>query len=159
MAPVLAQLNVARLHQPLDHPDTAEFVEALGPINALADAAPGFVWRLTDADGQSSSYVRADDDPLVIVNFSTWSSPEALLAFVRSVDHAHYLRRRSEWFVRSPGPSTVCWWHQGDGPPQVDDALRRLALLRADGPSAEAFGLTRSHPHSSPTSRACAGGG
>lgn len=148
MAPVLAQLNVARLHQPLDHPDTSEFVEALGPINALADAASGFVWRLTDADGQSSSYVRADDDPLVIVNFSAWTSPEALRAFVRGVDHTHYLRRRAEWFARWPGPSTVCWWHDGDGPPQVDDALRRLALLRSRGPGPDAFGLT--HPYPAP---------
>ena len=66
----LAELNVARLRQPLDHPDTAEFVAALDAINALAESSPGFVWRLTDESGHSSSYVRADDDPLVIINLS-----------------------------------------------------------------------------------------
>ncbi|MGI9646270.1 MAG: DUF3291 domain-containing protein [Ilumatobacteraceae bacterium] len=44
----LAQLNLGRLHQPLEHPDSAEFVRALGPVNALAESSPGFVWRLTD---------------------------------------------------------------------------------------------------------------
>ncbi len=61
----LAQYNVGRIRSPLDHPDVAEFIAALDPINALAEASPGFVWRLTGEDGQSSSYVEVDgiDDP------------------------------------------------------------------------------------------------
>jgi Domain of unknown function (DUF3291) len=46
----LAQLNVARAVASLDAPELAEFVAALGSINALAEAAPGFVWRLAGAD-------------------------------------------------------------------------------------------------------------
>ena len=50
----LAQVNVARMRATLDDPLMAGFVAGLGPVNALADAAPGFVWRLLDeASGRS----------------------------------------------------------------------------------------------------------
>jgi Domain of unknown function (DUF3291) len=42
----LVQLNVARLLAPLDSLEIVDFVAALDPINAMADAASGFVWRL-----------------------------------------------------------------------------------------------------------------
>src|SRR3954468_12796636 len=90
----LAELNIGRLHQPLDHPDSAEFVAALDHVNALAEAAPGFVWRLTDESGLSSSYVRASDDPLVVINLSVWASVAHLDDFVFRTGHAEYLRRR-----------------------------------------------------------------
>ena len=38
---VFAELNIGRLHEPLDHPATKEFVDALDEINALAEASPG----------------------------------------------------------------------------------------------------------------------
>jgi hypothetical protein len=55
---VLAQVNVARLREPLDSPLLADFVAALEPVNATADAAPGFIWRLQGDDGNATS-VRA----------------------------------------------------------------------------------------------------
>ena len=42
----LAQLNIGRMVAPIDAPEVADFVAALDPVNAIADAAPGFVWRL-----------------------------------------------------------------------------------------------------------------
>jgi hypothetical protein len=42
----LAQVNIARLRAPLDDPALADFVALLEPVNAAADRAPGFVWRL-----------------------------------------------------------------------------------------------------------------
>jgi hypothetical protein len=42
----LAQINIGRLIAPVDDPKIAEFVAQLDPVNALADTAPGFVWRL-----------------------------------------------------------------------------------------------------------------
>src|SRR5688572_30353295 len=40
----LAQINIGILRAPLDSPQIADFVAALEPINALADASPGFRW-------------------------------------------------------------------------------------------------------------------
>ncbi len=142
----LAQLNVARLRQPLDHPDTAEFVAALDPVNELAESSPGFVWRLTDESGQSSSYVRADDDPLVIVNLSVWRSPDDLYDFVFRTAHTAFLRRRREWFERMAEAFLVCWWVPAGHEPSIDEALDRLALLRRDGVSDDAFTLRDRRP-------------
>jgi len=65
----LAQINIGRLIAPVDDPKIAEFVAQLDPVNALADAAPGFVWRLQSSSGNASDIVY-NDDPFVIVNMS-----------------------------------------------------------------------------------------
>lgn len=144
----LAQLNVARLHQPLDHADTAEFVEALDSVNALAESSPGFVWRLTDDGGQSSSYVRlpGEDDPLSIVNYSIWEDLDTLREFVFKTAHVDYLRRRREWFEKPAEPSTVLWWTPAGTIPTLEEASERLRALRADGPTAEGWTLNTSFP-------------
>ena len=144
----LAQINVGRLWHPLDAPETAEFVEALDRINALAEASPGFIWRLTDEDGGSSSYVEVPglDDPLDIVNYSIWDGIESLKAFMYRTDHVDFLRRRTEWFQPLDVAVTACWWIRAGTVPGVEEAARRLELLRADGPSDKAWPLTRPEP-------------
>jgi Domain of unknown function (DUF3291) len=143
----LAQYNIARLHQPLDHPATAEFVANLYRVNAVAEASPGFVWRLTDDDsGLSSSYVRAYDDPLTIINLSVWESPEQLQDFVYRSAHTEFLRRRREWFEKSSEAYLVCWWIRAGHVPPVEDAVERLERLRRDGPSDDAFTLRDLRP-------------
>jgi hypothetical protein len=57
----VAQVNVALLRAPLDSPELAGFVSMLEPINALADASPGFVWRL-QGDGGDATGIRAFGD-------------------------------------------------------------------------------------------------
>jgi hypothetical protein len=151
----LAQFNIARLHQPLDHPDTASFVAALDVVNALAESSPGYVWRLQDDSGQSSSYVRAYDDPLVIINLSVWRTPEDLRAFVFHTAHTDFLRRRREWFERMDQASLVCWWIPAGTTPTPDEAVERLELLRRDGPGPEAFPLREPLP--APTAAAAGG--
>jgi Domain of unknown function (DUF3291) len=142
-----AQYNIARLHQPLDHPDTSEFVAALDEVNAIAEASPGFVWRLKDDDtGLSSSYVRAYDDPLTIINLTVWESPEQLQEFVYRSRHSSFLRRRREWFEKADQPYLVCWWIPAGQVPSVEEAVARLDLLRAEGVSDKAFTLRDLRP-------------
>jgi hypothetical protein len=139
----VAQLNIGRLHHPLDADESAEFSAALEPINALAEATPGFVWRLVDDQGQSSSYVRlpGEDDPLNIVNMSVWADLDSLHHFVHRSGHAMYLRRRREWFERSDVATSVCWWIHAGEIPDLVDAHRRLVLLREHGPTAHGWPL------------------
>jgi len=66
MAHYLAQINISRLLAPLHDPKIAAFVAQLEPINALADKAPGFVWRLKSESGNATDI--AYDNPFVIVN-------------------------------------------------------------------------------------------
>ncbi len=139
----LAQINVARLLHPLDHEATADFVAALAPINALADAAPGFVWRLQTDEGDATG-VRILDDDLVIVNLSVWESLGALRAFAFAGGHLAVLRRRRDWFERPSAPTTALWWVEPGTTPAPADGVRRLELLAERGPTRDAFGFA--HP-------------
>ena len=89
----LAQINVGSLVAPTDSPVVAEFMEALAPINALAEGSPGFVWRLQDDDGEGATGIKTSDDPLFIVNMSVWESVETLREYVYKTVHVEYLRR------------------------------------------------------------------
>lgn len=148
----LAQLNVGRVHRPLDHPDLAEFVASLEPINAIAEASPGFVWRLTDDDGQSSSYVEipGNDDPLLIVNYSIWEDVASLNHFVNKSGHVAYLRRRREWFEKIAEATSVAWWVPAGEIPSVPEAFERLRHMREHGPTEHAFGLAKPWPKPAP---------
>jgi hypothetical protein len=142
----LAQINVARLLAPIEAPETADFAAALAPVNAQADAAPGFVWRLQTDSGDATA-VRASDDPLLIVNLTVWESVEALEAFAyRDDSHLAVLRRRREWFERPTEAATALWWVPAGHVPTLDEALARLAVLRARGPSPAAFTFRERFP-------------
>jgi hypothetical protein len=130
----LAQVNVARLREPLDSPVMREFVDGLEPVNELADASPGFVWRLQTEEGDATS-LRVFEDEMMLVNLSVWESVEALEAFVFHSDHTSYLRRRSAWFHRLSDAVTALWWVPAGTRPTVDEARRRLELLRERGGS------------------------
>jgi heme-degrading monooxygenase HmoA len=145
MAYHLAQLNIARLAAPLDSPRLAGFVARLAEINALAEAAPGFVWRFQTEDGDATA-LRPYDDDRILVNFSVWESPEALHHFVYRTAHAEVMRRRREWFEAPDEPFLVLWWVPAGHQPTVAEAVARLALLRTRGPSPEAFGYRTPFP-------------
>ena len=95
----LAQVNVATLRAPLDGPELAGFVAELEPINALADASPGFVWRLQTEDGDATA-IRPYDDDRIMVNLSVWESFETLRGFVYSTRHLEVMRHCRAWFSR-----------------------------------------------------------
>lgn len=136
---------MARLLRPLDDAVSAEFVATLEPISALAEASKGFVWRLKDEEGQSSTYVTIDEiaDPLLIINYSIWEDHESLKHFVYASGHGSYLRRRTEWFDRPTQATTVCWWIPAGSIPPVEEGYSRLLQMRENGPSVEGWSLTR----------------
>lgn len=134
----LAQYNVARLLKPLDDPSIAEFVENLEPINSLADAAPGIVWRHQTEDGDSTA-VRPYDDDEIIINFSVWTDPDSLHDYTYKSDHVKVLRKRREWFESHLQAHLVMWWVPAGHIPSVAEADDRLGLLRKHGPTPEAF--------------------
>jgi hypothetical protein len=141
----LAQVNIGRALDGLDTPLMAEFVAQLDTINALADASPGFVWRLQTDDGNATS-IRAYDDERIIVNMSVWESLDALTAFVYASAHRPVMRRRREWFERFDGPYLVLWWVPAGHQPNIAEAKERLEHLRTHGPTPFAFSFTRAFP-------------
>lgn len=144
----LAELNLGVFRDSLESPTMSEFAGGLDRINALADEAPGFVWRLTDVDGGPSSNIAipGDNDPLLASNLSVWEDYESLRNYMYRTDHVSYLRRRSEWFEHRSEAMTVAWWIPAGQLPTLEDALRRLQLLRDHGPSDEGWPLTQPRP-------------
>jgi hypothetical protein len=139
MAHHLAQFNIGRILAPLDTPQLAGFVDALEPINAIADSAPGFVWRLQTEDGDATAIRPFDDDDLMLVNMSVWESIESLAAFVYGAPHRDVLRERRQWFEKLAEMYLVLWWIPAGTVPSVEDAKVRLEMLRRDGPTPDAF--------------------
>lgn len=134
----IVQFNIARFRAPLSDPVMSGFVEALDPINALADRSPGFVWRL-QADSGNATDIRLYEDPAIAVNMSVWESLESLRAFVYSSEHKRYLARRADWFQPMDQQYLVLWWVPAGTIPEPEEGVRRLEQLRAKGPAAEAF--------------------
>jgi heme-degrading monooxygenase HmoA len=141
----LAQLNIGRLLAPLDSPEIAEFVAALDEINALADTAPGFVWRFQTESGDATS-IRPYADDRIIVNFSVWESLDALHQYVYRSAHANVLARRREWFARMTDVFLVLWWVPAGYRPAPDEAVARLEYLRRHGLSPHAFSFKQHFP-------------
>jgi hypothetical protein len=153
----LAQLNTGFIRGPLDSPIMAEFVANLERINALADASPGFVWRLTTEAGDATA-IRPFADPSQLLNMSVWSDTEALRRFVYRSAHADVLRRRREWFEPVTAPIMVLWWVPRGHRPSIEEAVARLELLRAKGPTAEAFTFRKTFPPpDAPATSRCGG--
>jgi hypothetical protein len=142
----LAQVNIALPREPLDAPLMRDFVAALAPVNAVADASPGFVWRLQTDDGDATA-VRAFGDDRIIVNLSVWETLDALRAFVySSPEHRAVLARRRAWFERMAEAFLALWWVPAGHMPDVAEAEERVAHLRAHGPTPRAFTFRRHFP-------------
>lgn len=141
----IAQMNVATFLYDPDDPRLAGFMEALDPINALADDSPGFVWRLQSDSGNATD-IQTTDDPRFLVNMSVWESVEALFDFVYRTAHTKVMARRREWAERPVEAHQVLWWVPAGHVPTVEEGLARLARLRREGPSAAAFTFKATFP-------------
>ncbi|EKE77819.1 DUF3291 domain-containing protein [Gallaecimonas xiamenensis] len=134
----LAQLNIAKARYSLDAPEIADFVDNLAPINALAEASDGFIWRLKDDSGDATA-IEVMGDPDILVNMSVWDSVDALKNFMFRTHHRDFLRRKSEWFHPSAQDTYVLWWVPVGHIPTVEEAMARLEHLRDKGDTAYAF--------------------
>ena len=136
----LAQINVARFARPVSDPVHQPFFDALDAINALAEAAPGFVWRPV---GEASP---ATLDERLLVNLSVWASMEALSAFVYESDHRNVMVRRRAWFESVGGAHLALWWVPAGHRPSADEGLARLWHLDRFGATPHAFTFKQPHP-------------
>ena len=134
----LAQVNIARMNAPLESAEMADFVARIAELNALADASPGFVWRLQSGAGDTT-YLRPYDDDRILFNLSVWKSVEKLRAFVYRSVHAEVMRARHQWFGKFDQSYLALWWIRVGELPSIDEAKARLALLERDGPTPRAF--------------------
>ncbi len=146
----IAQLNVGTIKYPMDDPRMDPFTSQLDAINALADAAPGFVWRL-QSDEDSTSGNTVTDDPMLIANMSVWESVETLFDYVYKTVHRDVMAQRRDWFEPPSEAFQVLWWVPAGHIPTADEGLARLTLIRAKGPTPGAFNFKTTFPPAAAT--------
>ena len=134
----LAQINIGKLTAPQGDPRVQPFFDALDRINALADASPGFVWRLQDDSGNAMG-ISYSPDPLLAVNMSVWQDADALFDLVYRSSHTPVMARRRDYFQKFDGAYQALWWLPAGAVPTVADGLSRLWLLERFGPCPQAF--------------------
>ena len=135
----LAEINIGRLVAPLDSPRLKAFVDNLDRINALADADPGFVWRLKGEGNNATDLRPFGDDPMMAINMSVWSGLAALGAYVYRSDHVQIMRRRREFFEVPAEAFMTLWWVRAGHIPTIGEGIERLQHFRDHGPTAVAF--------------------
>lgn len=121
------------------------FMNGLAEINALAEAATGFVWRLTTPAGDATE-LRPFDDPHIIVNMSVWEDVESLFQFTYYSGHTDFYRRRGDWFSKMETPPTVLWWIPAGHIPTLDEAKEKLDHLTQHGSTPAAFTFKQRFP-------------
>lgn len=141
----LAQVNVGRMRGARGDAQVAGFYAELDAINAIADASPGFVWRL-QGEGNDATDLQPTPDPLFLINMSVWTDAEALFEFVYRTGHVRIMSGRRQWFERMEGAFQALWWVPTGHRPTIDEALSKLWLIDRFGPSQQAFTFKTRHP-------------
>ena len=143
----LAQINIAHALYPLDDDRMHGFTSQLDAVNALADEAPGFIWRLQSDSGHAAD-IQAYDDPNILVNMSVWEDADALFEYVYHSGHVKVFASRGDWFKRPQknNPTATLWWIPTGHIPTAEEGKARLTILAEKGPSPEAFTIKKRFP-------------
>ncbi|OAB78244.1 DUF3291 domain-containing protein [Cochleicola gelatinilyticus] len=137
----LAQLNIAEAIETMEHPMMSSFMENVDRINELAEKSPGFVWRLSN---EEESNTPVFNSTIIAVNLSIWKDRESLFQFVYASNHVEILKRKSEWFKKTPKLHMVLWYIEEGHIPSIKEASERLLYLQEHGESPFAFSFKSS---------------
>ncbi len=137
----LAELNIAEALFSMEDVRMAGFTSRINVVNALADRADGFVWRLVDDDPSSDGAIslRPFPNPNMLVNMSVWDDVPSLFEFVYKTVHAKVMSGKPEWFSHLKSHNTVMWWVPTGHIPTLNEAKTKLTMLDEIGPSIDAF--------------------
>ena len=133
----LAQVNIAKRLAPFDDPIMQDFVNNIDKMNAIADAAKGFIWRLQDEDKDEAISVFKDDT--LIINMSVWQNLETLFNYTYNSGHIEVFKRKKEWFSKMKMTHMAFWYVPEGYEPTFQDAKERLDYLNTHGDTPFAF--------------------
>ncbi len=135
----IAQMNWGRMKYAPDDPRLTPFTSELGRLYRLAEAHPGFVWRMADEE-VAQQLAKLGFDDRMSATVSTWKSIADLKDYTFNSDHGIFLKRAAEWFETLPGPRLVIWGVPYDAQPDFKEAFERLDHLSRNGDSDFAYG-------------------
>ena len=141
----LAQLNIAEAIASIEDPVMSDFVQNTERINALAEAHPGFIWRLKGEDSDDSYSIQAFESEYMLVNMSVWKDLESLFDYVYNSGHVEIFKRRKEWFRKMPKMHMVMWYIEDGHVPTLQEGKERLLYLQEHGESEYAFSFKSKH--------------
>ena len=141
----IAQVHVAQAKADMESELMRGFVSRLDEINALADRADGFIWRLQEDSG-SATAIRVFDDPLLLINMSVWADLEALKHYVYKSLHVELIKDREAWFNKMGESHQALWWIPAGHIPSTEEARKKLEYIRKNGPSTDAFTFAKPYP-------------
>ena len=135
----IAQLNLGKFRYLTSDMRMADFMNNLDRINALADRAEGFVWRLKSDGSNNATDLRVSGEEYAI-NMSVWKNAQSLENYVFKTAHVQIYKRRAEWFELMGKPHMV-FWNTAEGHiPTLTEAMDTLADYETNGSSERAFG-------------------
>src|SRR5207302_1517680 len=95
-------------------------------------------------EGSAASLRPMGDSTLV--NMSVWKDIESLNNYTYRSAHVEIMKRRKEWFDHTREAYLVLWWVRAGHRPAIQEAVAKLELLRANGPTPEAFTFKKAFP-------------
>jgi len=152
------------LEEPYGAARTEPFEELTPTVYVASEHHPGFIERadyandrddLGDIDRDWGKWGslrlpsfydggKTDDAYRAAQTLSVWRDLQSVWDFVYySGVHAAALRRRHEWFQRPTWPTYTVWWTTDNHTPTWAEAIERLELLEAAGPTPAAFTLKK----------------
>ncbi|WP_299047348.1 DUF3291 domain-containing protein [uncultured Tateyamaria sp.] len=157
---MLVHLNVVRPVGAFSagHPNAQFFFGELPKVFAAAKADDGMFWHNHGARLPDGRYGDMTDllelrttrteDNFHILTMAGWRDVHALHRFAyREALHRNGMKTLRDWVDRSTGATMVMWWTERGTRVTLEDGWQRLQMLRADGPSTNAFTLqTRFDP-------------
>lgn len=156
----LAQVNLARMRAPPGDPLMAGLIDRIDEMNRLAEASPGYVWRLPGSQATHEALPVFERcfvpfaPELIFYNLSVWESEEDLSRYVFQSPHAAMLRGKESWLEPSDRVHLALWWIPAGQQPTVAESAERLLSVEELGPTPLAFTFTpaprapppRAHP-------------
>ena len=148
----LAQANIAWMHGALHEPVMSGLASRVDEIYRLAEASPGFVWRLPDSEATHDALSPFETDfpgfhrDRFFYNMSVWESLEDLRNYTLYSAHAELLNERHQWVDSIVGASVALWWIPAGHRPDIAESAERLRSVRDRGPTPHAFTLRKAFP-------------
>ena len=142
----LAQINIAQMKwSDFNDPVMADFVANIDRINQIAEASPGFVWRLKDEQDNALN-INPFEDSSLLINISVWETIAPLESFVYGAMHLEIMKRKKEWFHHFKGFYYALWWIKAGEYPSAVEAEKQLAFLQENGPTEKVFTFKETYP-------------
>lgn len=135
----LAFFTFGLLDEPIDHPQNASFLEAIGDVFAYVSEAEGFLWTEEATEDFVSPSFAGDEEAKVVQTLSLWRDLGSVRHFAYHDLHTGALQRRRDWFTKGSWPAFVAWWVPDGTYPTWREGAMRLEHLNDHGPTPEGF--------------------